>query len=184
MSDYYQTLGVSREASSEQIKKAYRELAFKYHPDRNSGDSGAEERFKRINEAYSVLGDPAKKNRYDLGGFDDSSAAGGGATGTYGGYNPFGPGAGSDPRWTGQYTWYGPFGSSGSWGQRPEYRPYTRQEAYEMLARGVATTVLGVLLFRFSLWFGIFGLIICVGAIGRGFLNTLRAIKLLFSLKN
>jgi len=182
MSDHYQTLGVSRDAGAEQIKKAYRELAFKYHPDRNAGDAGAEERFKRINEAYSVLGDPAKKSRYDLGGYSDETFSRGASA--QGGYNPFGS-QGSDPRWTGQYTWtgYSPFGSSSSWGERPQYRSYTRQEAFEMLARGLASTVLGVLLFRFSLWFGIFGLVICVGAIGRGFINTLRAIKLLFSLK-
>ncbi len=181
MSDYYETLGVSRDAGQDQIKKAYRELAFKYHPDRNSGDSGAEEKFKRINEAYSVLGDPAKKSRYDLGGYADTASQWGGASQ---GQNPFGQ-QGSDPRWTGQYTWnwYGPFGSSGSWGERPTYRPYTKQEIYEMLVRGVATTVLGVLLFRFSLWFGIFGLLICVGSIGRGLMNTLRAIRLLFSMK-
>lgn len=183
MSDHYQTLGVSRDAGQDQIKKAYRELAFKYHPDRNAGDAGAEERFKKINEAYSVLGDPAKKSRYDLGGYDDSASPWGN-TGTGASQNPYGNQS-SDPRWTGQYTWnwYGPFGGSGSWGERPQYRPYTKQEIYEMLARGVATTVLGVLLFRFSLWFGIFGLIICVGSIGRGLLNTLRAIRLLFSLK-
>lgn len=181
MSDYYQTLGVSREASLDQIKKAYRELAFKYHPDRNAGDAAAEERFKGINEAYSVLGDPDKKARYDMGGYADPS---GGAAYRGGGYSPYGE-QGSDPRWTGQYTWtwYGPFGSSNSWGERPEQRPYTRSEATEMLVRGIATAVLGVLLFRFSLWFGIFGLILCVGAIGRGFLNALRAIRLLFSLK-
>ncbi len=183
MSDYYKTLGVSREASLDQIKKAYRELAFKYHPDRNSGNSEAEEQFKRINEAYSVLGDPSKKTRYDLGGYSDTSNPWGNQA--QGNYNPFGTQQGSDPRWTGQYTWnwYGTSGSSGTWGQRPEYRPYTKPEIYEMLVKGVATTVLGVILFRFSLWFGIFGLVICVGAIGRGFMNTLRAIKLLFSLK-
>ena len=57
--DYYETLSVSADASAEEIKKAYRKLALETHPDRNPGDSGAEERFKRINEAYGVLSDSA-----------------------------------------------------------------------------------------------------------------------------
>ena len=63
--DYYQTLGVSRDASAEEIRKAYRKLAMKYHPDRNPGDKQAEERFKEINEAYQVLNDPQKRAHYD-----------------------------------------------------------------------------------------------------------------------
>lgn len=63
--DYYKVLGISKEASEKEIKKAYRELALKYHPDHNSGDGEAEEKFKQINEAYSVLSDPQKKESYD-----------------------------------------------------------------------------------------------------------------------
>jgi len=63
--DYYKTLGVSRKASEEEIKKAYRKLALKYHPDRNPGDKQAEDKFKEINEAYQVLSDPEKRARYD-----------------------------------------------------------------------------------------------------------------------
>ncbi len=63
--DYYQTLGVSPEASPEEIKKMYRKLALETHPDRNPGDSSAEERFKRINEAYGVLSDVQKRAQYD-----------------------------------------------------------------------------------------------------------------------
>jgi molecular chaperone DnaJ len=65
--DYYKTLGVDRKASQEDIKKAYRALARRYHPDANK-DSGAEERFKEISEAYDVLGDPEKRKQYDRGG--------------------------------------------------------------------------------------------------------------------
>jgi len=68
MSDLYEVLGVPKDASPEQIKKAYRELAFKYHPDRNPDSTAAEEKFKLVNEAYSTLSDPDKKSRYDLGG--------------------------------------------------------------------------------------------------------------------
>ena len=63
--DYYQALGVDRNASAEDIKKAYRKLAMKYHPDRNPGNKSAEDKFKDINEAYQVLGDPTKRQRYD-----------------------------------------------------------------------------------------------------------------------
>jgi molecular chaperone DnaJ len=63
--DYYEILGVGREATAEEIKKAYRRLALKYHPDRNPGDSECQERFKEINEAYSVLSDPEKRATYD-----------------------------------------------------------------------------------------------------------------------
>jgi len=63
--DYYRILGVSRGASREEIRKAYRRLARRHHPDRNEGDPACEERLKEINEAYSVLGDPEKKKVYD-----------------------------------------------------------------------------------------------------------------------
>jgi molecular chaperone DnaJ len=68
--DYYEVLGVSRNASTDEIKKAYRQLALKYHPDRNQGSSEAEEKFKEASEAYSVLGDKEKRQMYDRFGFD------------------------------------------------------------------------------------------------------------------
>jgi len=84
--DYYEVLGVSRNASSDELKKAYRKVAMKHHPDRNSGDKNSEEKFKEASEAFEVLGDKEKRSRYDqfghsaeglgsgMGGF---SAAGG-----------------------------------------------------------------------------------------------------------
>lgn len=75
--DYYEVLGVSKGASAEELKKAYRKLAIKYHPDKNPGDVEAEKKFKEIAEAYSVLSDPQKKARYDQYGHAGMGGAGG-----------------------------------------------------------------------------------------------------------
>ncbi|MEZ4265653.1 MAG: DnaJ C-terminal domain-containing protein [Myxococcota bacterium] len=66
--DYYETLGVERKASADEIKKAFRKLALQYHPDRNPDDKAAEERFKEVNEAYAVLSDADKRKQYDMFG--------------------------------------------------------------------------------------------------------------------
>lgn len=85
--NYYESLGVNKNATAEEIKKAYKKQAMKYHPDRNKGDKAAEEKFKEINEAYQVLGDAEKKKNYDQFGSADFGGFGGGAGG-----NPFGGG--------------------------------------------------------------------------------------------
>ena len=75
--DYYEVLGVQKSASADEIKKAYRKAAMKYHPDRNPGDKEAEAKFKEVGEAYEVLSDDSKRQRYDQFGFagvDPSSA--------------------------------------------------------------------------------------------------------------
>ncbi len=78
MKDYYEILGVSRDATDEELKKAYRKLAIQYHPDRNQGNKEAEEKFKEINEAYSVLSDATKRAQYDqFGTVDDTGFEGG-----------------------------------------------------------------------------------------------------------
>jgi curved DNA-binding protein len=95
-SDYYSVLGVDKSASADQIKKAFRKLAIKYHPDKTSGDKSAEDKFKQINEAYDVLSDPEKRKKYDALGenwkyYDQAQAAGGQyghGRGAGGGFNP------------------------------------------------------------------------------------------------
>jgi len=90
--DYYQALGVERSADGEEIRKAYRKLARKHHPDLNPGDKAAEERFKKVQEAYDVLSDPKKKQMYDQVGFYSENgmpAGGGGARGPNMGFGGF-----------------------------------------------------------------------------------------------
>ena len=76
MSDYYNILGVNKTATPDEIKKAYRKLAIKYHPDKNPGDKSAEEKFKEINEAYDVLSDEKKRADYDSFGTSNSHYSG------------------------------------------------------------------------------------------------------------
>ena len=91
--DYYEVLGVGKDAGADDIKRAYRKAAMKYHPDRNPGDKEAEAKFKEVGEAYEVLSDPDKKARYDQFGFagvDPNFAAGQGGGGGFDGFGGFG----------------------------------------------------------------------------------------------
>src|SRR6185436_6768989 len=76
--DYYEILGVGKNASTDEIKKAYRKVAMQFHPDRNPGDKASEEKFKEAAEAYEVLSDPDKKKRYDQFGHAAMGGNGGG----------------------------------------------------------------------------------------------------------
>ena len=92
--DYYEVLGISRDSSAEDIKKAYRQLARKFHPDVNQGDAGAEDKFKEVGEAYEVLSDAQKRGAYDRFGHAASGGSGGGFGA--GGFDGFGGGGGLD----------------------------------------------------------------------------------------
>ncbi|HJZ75678.1 MAG TPA: DnaJ C-terminal domain-containing protein [Vicinamibacterales bacterium] len=120
--DYYSTLGVSKTASEKEIKQAFRKLARKHHPDVNPGDKSAETKFKEINEAYEVLGDPAKRKKYDeLGAnwraYEQAGARPGGAG--------FDPSQFSGGGWNAHFGGGGPGGESG-------YRTMTPEEMNEM----------------------------------------------------
>src|SRR5437899_6677007 len=103
--DYYSTLGVAKTATEKEIKQAYRKLARKHHPDVNPGDKSAETRFKEINEAYEVLGDPAKRAKYDQLGANWRA------------YEQAGGAEGFDPSQFGGGGWNINFGTGGSGGQ-------------------------------------------------------------------
>jgi DnaJ-class molecular chaperone len=105
--DFYEILGVSKNATSDEIKKAYRKLALKYHPDRNGNKNPeSEKKFKEINDAYQVLSDPQKKSQYDQYGqtFDQGGAGAGG----FGGFEGFG----GSSQWSGDFSDFG-FGGLG-----------------------------------------------------------------------
>lgn len=108
--DYYETLGVQRGASADEIKKAYRKLAVQFHPDKNPGNKEAEEKFKEISEAYEILGDADKRQRYDQFGH---AAFGGGGAGP-GGFGGGGAGPGGIDLEEALRTFMGAFGGGGS----------------------------------------------------------------------
>lgn len=118
--DYYEVLGVSRDASEDEIKVAYRKLAIKYHPDRNPGDKAAEEKFKEAAEAYEVLHDPQKRQQYDQFGFN----------GPQGGFGGFGGGMDMDDIFSmfgdifGGHSGFGGFGGFGGGGGQGGQRVY------------------------------------------------------------
>ena len=118
--DYYEVLGISKEASAEEIKKAYRKLAVKYHPDKNPGNKEAEEKFKEAAEAYAVLSDADKKAKYDRFGHAGVDGAGPDFSGGFGNLNDilndlFGGGFGG-------FSGFGGFGGFGGGGARQQQR--------------------------------------------------------------
>jgi molecular chaperone DnaJ len=148
--DFYSTLGVSRSASQDEIKKAYRKLAMKYHPDKNPNDKKAEEQFKEISEAYEILSDEKKREMYDQFGFAGAGAgyAGAGAGGP--GFGGFQQGFGSSDDFQDIFgDMFGDvFGGRAGGGFRQSRRPqrgadlrYTLTISFEESALGTEKTI-------------------------------------------
>lgn len=188
MNNYYDILGVSKTATADEIKKAYRTLAFKYHPDRNPGDSAAEEKFKQINSAYDVLGDETKRRQYDLGGYSENAQN-----------------ANQSYQRQYQYTYENPFGEDfWQWAQsrsqkqnqdeNQSYYEYSNYQNETPTEKGYFVKFLLKLLQIFASFFMFrisyyipFGFIICIGVFAnglvgaissfRGFINSLKTGK-------
>lgn len=192
MDDYYATLGVQKNATEDEIKKAYRNLAFKYHPDRNPGDTSAEERFKKINEAYSVLGDSSKRAHYDAGGYNPFEKAGSQSQG-YGAYNPFGGfggyyRSGSANGTGGEY--YDPFSAWADygWQKSSSYSSHnenddsiSRSQAVGMIFVNVFVALFGIASLRFSWIIFPIGPILSIAAVASGFSGMGRGLRALFA---
>ena len=192
MSDYYEILGVPKNATADEIKKAYRTLAFKYHPDRNQGNAAAEEKFKQISVAYDVLGDETKRRNYDLGGYADNYSYQSNSAGNQQYQRQY------------QYTYSNPFGEDNFWEwfnnaqfrsrnqqaqnsqQQYSYYNYSQEENqsrgayFSTFILKVLQTLVGFMFFRFS-WFIIpFGPIICIGVIVNGVSGVIKSLKGMF----
>ena len=194
MSNYYDILGVSKTATADEIKKAYRTLAFKYHPDRNPGNAEAEEKFKQISAAYDVLSDESKRRQYDMGYSTDSYSSSQ-TTGNQQYQRQY------------QYTYSNPFGDDNFWewfnsaqfrsrnqqtqntnnyynqydySNRASNEPETKRDYFSQLFLKALQTFVGFTFFRFS-WIIIpFGPIICIGVIVNGISGVIKALKGLF----
>lgn len=193
MNDYYQILGVSKNATTDEIKKAYRNLAFKYHPDRNPGDKAAEEKFKQISAAYDVLGDEAKRRNYDLGGYSESAYSNANSNAQY--------------QRQYQYTYQNPFGDENFWQwfgganrqnaanqnnsqqnynqhyDSQDYKKRTKSSYKSMLFSKSLQTLVALLMFRIS-FFIPFGFFICLGVMINGISGIFEAIRGLRRIKN
>ncbi len=193
MSNYYEILGVTKNATADEIKKAYRTLAFKYHPDRNPGDTAAEEKFKQISAAYDVLGDETKRRQYDMGGYySDSYSSAGSQSQQY--------------QHQYQYTYSNPFGEENFWEwfnnaqsrsqnqqtQNTHYynqydystsgsqEPQSRKDNLSRLFVKLLQTLVGFWFLRWC-WIIIpFGPIICISVIVSGISGVVKSLKGLF----
>ena len=185
MDDLYAVLGVGKDASADEIKKAYRSLAMKYHPDRNPGNSEAEGKFKEVNAAYSVLSDESKRAQYDLGATYSAGSSGYAGYGSGDPFEEFFKRAGSYYSTThqrgeqgsdeeGQHSWH-----TYTWTSR-QTQDYSRSAGIRMFGKGVLHAILGFGALRLFVFF--FPLnIICLVAGFRGLIDAVSSFKYIFA---
>ncbi len=168
METYYDILNVRKNAGDDEIKQAFRRLAMKYHPDKNPNDKVAEEKFKKINEAYSVLSDKQKRQAYDMGGFSNNSQYTYSSQGFNGQSYENSAGAGpfqEDEFWEDIFTGY-----QKAYEQKKKesnnYRP-PRRSGITLILRGILSLIVGLLLIR-TVVIGFIGLLIAFFFISNG----------------
>ena len=171
MENYYSILNVPNTANEDQIKQAYRALAMKYHPDKNQGNKIAEEKFKRISEAYSVLSDPQKRREYDFTMSSPFSSSE--RTYTYDqNTNPFGDDIFSSNWWK---NWRNVRSENAK-----KREKISRREAFRILIRGIILTIAGLLLFKSVIFLGIFGLLLALSFISEGIIRIRKGYMAIF----
>ena len=191
MDDLYQILEISKTATADEIKKAYRNLAFKYHPDRNPGDKAAEEKFKNINAAYSVLGDTTKRAQYDQYGSVDQQQAAGSQQNPYGqGYGWGSYQSGGDEFW----DWFADTGqrsrqeeeprNSYSWSSGNKNNgKLSKREAWSLFIQKGLLLVAGIFFLQYSFIIIPFGPFLCIAAIVNGVTGVAKAFHSIFARK-
>ena len=171
MENYYNILNVSNNADEDQIKQAYRALAMKYHPDKNQGNKIAEEKFKRISEAYSVLSDTQKRREYDFTMSSPFSSSE--RTYTYDqNTNPFGDDIFSSNWWK---NWRNVRSENAK-----KREKISRSEAFRILIRGIILTIVGLLLFKSIIFLGIFGFLLALSIVTEGVLRIRKGYMAIF----
>ncbi|UTC65159.1 DnaJ domain-containing protein [Treponema sp. OMZ 788] len=171
MQNYYNILNVSNNASEDQIKQAYRSLAMKYHPDKNPDNKIAEEKFKNISEAYSVLSDPKRRRDYDLSIASPFSSSE--RTYNYGqNANPFGDDIFNSNWWK---NWRKVRNANAK-----KREKISRSEAFKILIRGIVLTIAGLLLFKSIIFLGIFGLLLALSLVSEGIIRIRKGYMAIF----
>ena len=169
--NYYEVLGVSQNATQDEIKKAYRNLAFKYHPDRNPDNKEAEEKFKEISTAYDVIGDETKRRNYDLSGFRDDSSRSYQQTQSSSSYD-----TDTYYEWfnQGNRNYYYQYQNNNQYDY--EETPKSKKAYFSQFVAKLMQSLVSLFMFRISFYIP-FGFIICIGVFANGITGMIGAIK-------